>query len=117
MISGLIASGMSTLANEIVRQLRSRGLSVALTDLDTVAAMALPTLPDWDWAHHIHAQLVGAWLATNIDVVIDEDTSSREEVHRARWHRDSTTGRGRGCADVGASRLARRATRFGEVNR
>lgn len=81
MISGPIASGKSTLAAELARLLRNAGLSVALTDLDTVAEMALPTLPDWAWAHDIHAQLVGAWLATGIDVVVDEGTSRPNEVH------------------------------------
>lgn len=61
-------------------QARRRGLTVALTDLDTIAEMALPTLAAWDWAHRVHAQLVGAWLATGIDLVIDEGTSSRYEV-------------------------------------
>ena len=82
MISGPIASGKSTLADELARLLRSDGLSVALTDLDTVAAMALPTLPNWDWAHAIHAQLVGAWLASGVDVVVDEGTSSPTEVRQ-----------------------------------
>jgi hypothetical protein len=44
--------------------------------------MALPTLPNWDWAHGIHAQLVGAWLRTGVDIVIDEGTSSPGEVHQ-----------------------------------
>lgn len=81
-ISGPIASGKSTLAAELVRLLRADGFSVALTDLDTVAEMALPTLPDWTWAHRIHAQVVGAWVATDIDIVIDEGTSSSEEVQQ-----------------------------------
>lgn len=82
MITGPIASGKSTLAAEIVRVLRTEGLPVALTDLDTVAGMALPGLPDWNWAHAVHAQLVGAWLATDVDVVIDEGTSSPAEVRQ-----------------------------------
>ncbi len=80
MITGPIAAGKSTLAAEVCRQLRARGLSVALTDLDTVAEMALPTLPSWDHAHAVHAQLVGAWFATGVDVVVDEGTSSPTEV-------------------------------------
>jgi hypothetical protein len=44
--------------------------------------MALPTLPDWNWAHDIHAQLVAAWLATGIELVVDEGTSSPSEVHQ-----------------------------------
>ncbi|WP_020017185.1 AAA family ATPase [Promicromonospora sukumoe] len=82
MISGPIAAGKSTLAAELVRMLRLEGFSVALTDLDTVAEMALPTLPTWDWAHGIHAQLVGAWLRTGIDVVVDEGTSTTGEVQQ-----------------------------------
>lgn len=82
MISGPIASGKSTLAGELVRLLRLEGFSVALTDLDTVAEMALPTLPSWDWAHGIHAQLVGAWLRTGVDIVVDEGTSNPTEVQQ-----------------------------------
>ncbi|MFD2797663.1 AAA family ATPase [Promicromonospora vindobonensis] len=81
-ISGPIAAGKSTLAGELVQMLRMDGFSVARTDLDTVAEMALPTLPNWDWAHGIHAQLVGAWLRTGVDIVVDEGTSSPDEVHQ-----------------------------------
>lgn len=80
MISGPIAAGKSTLSGELVQMLRADGLLVARTDLDTVAEMALPTLPNWDWAHRIHAQLVGAWLRTGVDIVVDEGTSSPDEV-------------------------------------
>ena len=55
---------------------------MALTDLDTVAEMALPTLPDWACAHRVHAQLVGAWLASDVDVVVDEGTSTTDEVQQ-----------------------------------
>jgi len=82
MISGPIAAGKSALAGELVTALRAEGFSVVGTDLDTVAEMALPTLPDWEWAHSIHAQLVGAWLRTGIDIVVDEGTSSLAEVHQ-----------------------------------
>ncbi len=79
-ISGPIASGKSTLASAVVAELRDRGHVVALTDLDTVAGMALPSLSDWEQAHRVHAQLVGAWLRTEVDVVVDEGTSTRHEV-------------------------------------
>lgn len=79
-ISGPIASGKSTLASTLADKLRGRGLELALTDLDTVAEMALPTLPDWELAHRVHAHLVGAWLQTRVDLVIDEGTSTRHEV-------------------------------------
>lgn len=80
MISGPIASGKSTVAAEVASQLRQMARTVALVDLDTVAEMALPTLPDWEWAHRIHAELVGLWLSTDIDNVVDEGTSSPAEV-------------------------------------
>jgi hypothetical protein len=37
----------------MAQMLRLDGFSVALTDLDTVAEMALLSLPNWDWAHEI----------------------------------------------------------------
>jgi predicted kinase len=79
MISGPIASGKSTLAGELAELLRREGFSVALADLETVAEMALPS---WDWAHGVHAQLVGAWLRTGVDVVVDEGTSNPAEVQQ-----------------------------------
>ena len=84
MITGPIASGKSTVAQMVAEVLRADGLTVALVDLDTVAEMALPTLSDWAWAHRIHADLVGHWLATSIDVVVDEGTSTLEEVDQVR---------------------------------
>lgn len=86
MLSGPIASGKSTVAALVADAARGRGLAVALTDLDTVAEMALPTLPDWDWAHRVHAELVGAWLGTDVELVVDEGTSTREEVDLVRRH-------------------------------
>lgn len=82
MISGPIAAGKSTLAAEVCRRLRAGGHAVALTDLDTVAEMALPTLPDWDQAHTVHAELVAAWCATGIEIVVDEGTSNPTEVQQ-----------------------------------
>lgn len=82
MISGPIAAGKSTLAAAVGELLRSQGRTVARTDLDTVAEMALPTLPDWEWAHRIHADVVGAWLRTGIELVVDEGTSTPEEVRQ-----------------------------------
>jgi hypothetical protein len=80
LISGPIAAGKSTLACALTQRLREQGRSVALVDLDTVAEIALPTLPDWAWAHDIHARLVGHWVRVPLDVVVDEGTSSRAEV-------------------------------------
>lgn len=86
MISGPIASGKSMVAAEVATQLRRAERAVALVNLDTVAEMALPSLPDWEWAHRIHAKLVGLWLSTDIDVVVDEGTSSPAEVEQVLAH-------------------------------
>jgi len=80
LITGPIAAGKSTLARAVARRLRENARTVALVDLDTIAEMALPTLPDWGWAHRIHAEVVGAWAATPLDVVVDEGTSTPGEV-------------------------------------
>ena len=80
LITGPIAAGKSTLASAVVDRLREQGRTVAIVDLDTVAEMALPTLPDWEWAHEIHADLVGAWTTRPLDVVVDEGSSTPGEV-------------------------------------
>lgn len=80
LVSGSMVAGKSTVSQVVVDRLRARGLSVAFTALDVVADMARPTLPDWEWAHDIHARVVGLWAATGIDVVVDEGTSSVDEV-------------------------------------
>lgn len=80
MVSGPIASGKSTIARRAAEMARVAGWSVVLTDLDTVAEMALPSLADWEWAHRAHAALVGCWLRSGIDLIIDEGTCNRHEV-------------------------------------
>lgn len=80
MVSGPIASGKSTIARRAAVPARVAGWSVVLTDLDTVAEMALPSLADWEWAHRAHAALVGCWLRSGIDLIIDEGTCNRHEV-------------------------------------
>ncbi len=85
-MSGPIASGKSTLASELADLLRSEGEAVAVVGLDTIAEMALPTLDDWTWAHEIHGQVVGGWLATPIPTVIAEGTGTQAEVERMLQH-------------------------------
>ena len=85
-VSGPIASGKSTLASELADLLRSAGEAVAVVGLDTIAEMALPTLDDWTWAHEIHGQVVGGWLATPIPTVIAEGTGTQAEVERMLQH-------------------------------
>lgn len=80
LVAGPLAAGKSTVSQLVVDALRGRGRDVAFTALDDVADMARPTLPDWEWAHDIHARLVGLWVRTGIDVVVDEGASSIGEV-------------------------------------
>lgn len=90
-ISGPIASGKSTLAAAMAAEVRRRGLTVAVTALDAVAEMALPSLPDWAWAHTVHGHLVRAWLTTEVDLVIDEGTCSADEVRQILEEVDAGT--------------------------
>jgi hypothetical protein len=82
-IVGPIAAGKSTLAAEVALRLRARGESVAVVGLDSVADMALPTL-DWAWAHEVHGQLVGAWLATPVRTVVAEGPGTPAELDHVR---------------------------------
>ncbi len=85
-VIGPIAAGKSTLASELAGLLRGAGESVAIVGLDTVAEMALPTLDDWTWAHDIHGQLVAAWLATPLTMVIAEGPETPAEVDLLMSH-------------------------------
>lgn len=82
LIIGPIASGKSTLAAVVARQLREAGEAVAVVGLDTIAEMALPSLANWDWAKDIHARTVEAWLRTPVRTVIAEGPSDPAEVDR-----------------------------------
>lgn len=84
LVVGPVASGKSTLATLVADRLRTAGEAVAVVPLDTVAEMALPTLPDWAWAHEIHCRLVGAWLATPLTTVIAEGLETPAEIAQLR---------------------------------
>ncbi|WP_461164023.1 P-loop NTPase family protein [Arthrobacter sp. R4-81] len=86
LIIGPIASGKSTLADTLAGKLRRSGETVVVVGLDTVAEMALPTLPDWTWAHEVHGRLVGAWLDTPIPTVIAEGPETPEEIGQIMAH-------------------------------
>ncbi|ARC56956.1 Adenylyl-sulfate kinase [Frondihabitans sp. 762G35] len=81
-IAGPQASGKSTIATALSHDLRERGERVALVDLDGIAAMALPTLPDWETAHAIFESVTGRWLRSDLTCVIAEGSGSHEEVAR-----------------------------------
>lgn len=80
LIYGPIAAGKSTIARTLAKRLRRVGEQVALVELDEIAEMALPSLPDWSAAHAIFNSVVGQWLATSLTVVVAEGPGSKAEI-------------------------------------
>ena len=62
------------------RELRAQGERVAAVELDQIASMALPTLPDWEVAHQITETVAGLWLRAGMSCVIVEGAGTSEEV-------------------------------------
>ena len=81
-IAGPQASGKSTLAAALADELRCCGESVALVELDRIAAMALPTLPAWEVAQQIFESVVGLWTRADLSCVIAEGAGSQVEAGR-----------------------------------
>ena len=79
-LAGPQASGKSTLAAGLANERRRRGESVALVELDQIAAMALPTLPSWRIAHRVFELVVREWATEDMSCVIAEGSGSAVEV-------------------------------------
>ena len=77
-ITGPIASGKSTVAGEVARELERAGVRSAVIDLDVVHDMLVAGGPEiggdasWALARHASAALAGTFLAAGIAVVIAE---------------------------------------------
>lgn len=80
LIAGPIAAGKSAVSRRLAEDLRREGRQIALVELDALADMARPTLPDWADAHRIFALVTGQWLRAGLDTVIAESVSSRQEL-------------------------------------
>jgi adenylylsulfate kinase-like enzyme len=80
LIAGPIAAGKSAVSRLLAMDLRRSGRQIALVELDALADMARPTLPDWSVAHRIFASVTGQWLGAGMDAVIAESVSDREEL-------------------------------------
>jgi hypothetical protein len=80
LVVGPIAGGKSTVSRALALRLRQAGEQVALVELDQIAGMALPTLPEWGIAHSIFGAVVGRWLRSSLTVVIAEGPGSPSEV-------------------------------------
>ncbi|MDN5724488.1 MAG: chloramphenicol phosphotransferase CPT family protein [Propionibacteriales bacterium] len=86
LIAGPIAAGKSAVSRRLADDLRVSGQQVALVELDALADMARPTLPDWTVAHRIFASVTGQWLLADMDVVIAESVSNRAELQLVLGH-------------------------------
>ena len=80
LISGPIAAGKSAASRALAEALRADGTRLALVELDQIADMARPTLPDWNDAHRIFASVTSQWLDAGVDLVIAESVSSHSEL-------------------------------------
>lgn len=80
LIAGPIAAGKSAVSRRLAEELRAAGRQLALVELDAIADMARPTLPDWAYAQRIFAAVTGQWLGTGLDLVIAESVSDRAEL-------------------------------------
>ena len=63
---------------------------MALVELDQIAAMALPTLPNWDIATHIFGLVADQWARSKLTCVIAEGISSQDEVSTFVTHVPAT---------------------------
>lgn len=81
-IAGPQASGKSAIATALSEYLRQNGELVAVVELDQIAAMALPTLPNWSVAHRIFESVTGQWARSELTCVIAEGSGSHDEVLR-----------------------------------
>lgn len=84
LVAGPIAAGKSAVSRALADALRADGRLLALVELDAIADMARPTLPDWAVAHRLFASVTAGWLTTGLDLVIAESVSSREEFDLVR---------------------------------
>lgn len=83
LIAGPIAAGKSAVSRALADVLRADGHRLALVELDQIADMARPTLPDWADAHRLFASVTSQWLDAGLDLVIAESVSSRNELELA----------------------------------
>lgn len=84
LIVGPIAAGKSTIARALTASWRAAGRQVALVELDAIADMARPTLPQWADAHRIFTSVTAQWLDAGLDLVIAEGPGSRHEIEKVR---------------------------------
>jgi len=85
-LTGPIAAGKNTVADELARSLTERGRTVVVADVDDVAAMVgapgAAATGLWFAAHEAHGALVGRWMRSAVDdiVVVGPIYSTEEQA-------------------------------------
>jgi hypothetical protein len=73
-LTGPIAAGKNTVADQLAERLTGRGKTVVVVDVDDVAAMvARPGAAEaglWFAAHEAHGALVGQWMRSSVAYVV-----------------------------------------------
>ncbi|GIF56586.1 hypothetical protein Air01nite_26810 [Asanoa iriomotensis] len=73
-LTGPIAAGKNTVADQLAARLTRRGRTVVVADVDDIAAMvAMPGAARaglWFAAHEAHGALVGQWMHSSVDYVV-----------------------------------------------
>ncbi|MEU4215242.1 AAA family ATPase [Actinoplanes sp. NPDC026623] len=73
-LTGPIAAGKNTVADELARRLTGRGRTVVVADVDDVAAMVrtpgAAAVDLWFAAHEAHGALVGQWMRSGVEYVV-----------------------------------------------
>jgi hypothetical protein len=73
-LTGPIAAGKNSVADQLTQRLTGRGHTVVVADVDEVAAMVgAPGAGEaglWFAAHEAHGALVGQWMRSNVDFVV-----------------------------------------------
>jgi hypothetical protein len=73
-LTGPIAAGKNTVADELAKRLTGRGKTVVVVDVDDVAAMVgspgAAAADLWFAAHEAHGALVGQWMRSAVEYVV-----------------------------------------------
>ena len=73
-LTGPIAAGKNSVANELSRRLTGAGHTVVVADVDDVAAMVAPpgagTVGLWFAAHEAHGALIGQWMRSAVKFIV-----------------------------------------------
>jgi AAA domain len=98
-ITGPIASGKSTVARELARELERTQVRVSVIDLDILHDMLVgdgPASDDATWAlaHHAAATQVNTFLANGVSVVVVDELVRKAHPPPRFVHREARNGAG-----------------------